>query len=84
MQGEGSESHLPITYDGTFRLDKDKAREIGKQYFDRYTSNDPFPHISIDSFLQKEIAKRLYDEFPRENLQHDISLKAVWEAITNA
>lgn len=46
------------------RFDRKECIELGAKLFEKYTTNEPFPHIVLDNFLAPDILRRVCDEFP--------------------
>lgn len=49
---------------GYHALDVDECRIAGQRLADEYRSNDPFPHIVIDDFIDMSLLRAVVDEFP--------------------
>lgn len=47
----------------TLLIEKTKARDLGKELHEQYSSGEPFPHIVIDDFLPAEVARLCLEEF---------------------
>ena len=65
-------SVLPIDLSDGFKLDPQKARQIGESLSSDYCFAEPFPHIVLDNFLPPELAAELCAHFPTERLQSDV------------
>ena len=49
-----------------FIFDKEKLKNLSETYNELYKSNNPYPHIVIDDFLNENIANELYESFPKQ------------------
>lgn len=45
-------------------LKLEQCRDAGKELAAEYRSNQPFPHIVIDDFIDRDLLRRVVDEFP--------------------
>ena len=64
---------LPIVLsnDNELYLDLDAANSFGRSLREPYVAANPFPHISLDSFLPLALAERLILLFPNESMAGD-------------
>lgn len=62
---------LSFTDLGGYRcLDLDQCRQTGRGLSDVYRGNDPYPHIVLDDFIDRDLLARVIDEFP-DNSRRD-------------
>src|SRR4051812_36193170 len=47
-----------------FALDPDECRAAGRSLASQYQNAEPFPHIVIDDFVDRDILKKIVDQFP--------------------
>lgn len=62
---------LPIDASSGLSLDAKAARRIGEDLSSDYCFAEPFPHIVLDDFLPKDVARLALDHFPAEALASD-------------
>ncbi len=48
-----------------FRLDPDYLKDLASKYRESYAQATPFPHITIDNFLQSDLLDKILEEFPK-------------------
>lgn len=53
-----------VDLDGYRSLDLDQCRDAGGMLADQYRANDPYPHVVIDDFIDRDLLARVIDEFP--------------------
>tara|TARA_B110000971_G_scaffold153025_1_gene156213 strand:+ start:467 stop:1336 length:870 start_codon:yes stop_codon:yes gene_type:complete len=66
-----SNATLPISTDGSLKLDSKIARTFGKELSSQYFSVKPFPHIVIDNFLPIDLVDEILKIFPKKKLADD-------------
>jgi hypothetical protein len=63
---------LPISEaDDGLRLDEVEAKALGMLLHSDYVNAEPFPHIVLDDVLPLSLARRVLQNFPREDLPSD-------------
>ena len=50
--------------DGFFEFDAEQCKSAGRALHDQYVGNDPYPHIVIDNFVDRDILRQVDAEFP--------------------
>jgi hypothetical protein len=65
------EAVLPVNIREGLALDPAAARHIGENLSSEYCFAEPFPHIVLEDFLPKEVARLAVDHFPRQALASD-------------
>lgn len=59
-------------HDGFLVMDDEACRRRGKALKSAYASASPFPHIVLDDFIDREVLRRVLDEFPgAEDMKYD-------------
>lgn len=63
---------LPIHTDDDIYLSVEDAKKYGQNLSGDYCFAEPFPHIVIDNFLPNDLIDKIYNNFPKEKLKHDV------------
>jgi hypothetical protein len=68
---------LDLNYDDQngFCLNVKNSISLIDKFAKDYINSEPFPHVVFDSFLPDNIANRILENFPKENLPNDINYK---------
>jgi 2OG-Fe(II) oxygenase superfamily len=63
---------IPIDMNEDIYLSVEDAKKYGESLSGEYCFADPFPHIVIDNFLPEALIDKIYNNFPKEKLKHDV------------